>query len=279
VASGFDLRKIKVTIDLGTDILVFEEPLAITVAGTNYANSLQNEAEIIIENLSASVQNYILTGVTPFNKNYLPKSVRVEAGREKYGTSVVYEGNVVEGTCSDPPDIGVSLKCLTGNYALGNLVNRSMGGTVSLKVIAQQIANDNAVVLKFDAENRNLPGYSFSGPALDQVYAMNNFGGIDAFIDDGVLYVKDGLVQTRGQVITQINKDTGMIGIPQLTEEGVKIKFLFDPKVKLGAGIVLTTVQYPELNGEYVIYRLGFQLTTRENPFYYIADCKRASYK
>ena len=66
-----------------------------------------------------------------------------------------------------------------------------------------------------------------------------------------------------------------MIGIPEFTEQGVKVKFLVDNQTKLGGGIEIRSVQYPATNGQYSIYKLGFQIASREQPFYYIAEAAR----
>jgi len=74
--------------------------------------------------------------------------------------------------------------------------------------------------------------------------------------------------------ITIVNLETGMVGIPETTEQGIKIKFLMDGQTKLGGLLRVTSQIYPALNGEYVIYKLGFDVATRDVPFYWIAEAK-----
>ncbi len=66
-----------------------------------------------------------------------------------------------------------------------------------------------------------------------------------------------------------------MIGIPEFTEQGIKVKFLLDNRTTLGGGIQIESKIYPATNGNYVIYKLGFEITNRDKPFYWIAEATR----
>ena len=54
-----------------------------------------------------------------------------------------------------------------------------------------------------------------------------------------------------------------------------KVKMLLDNQTRLGGGLRITSNIYPAVNGEYVIYKLGFQISSRDTPFYYIAEAAR----
>ncbi len=272
-----DPRVVKLSIDVGDgQVKTYDTRFQITAFGTKYANQLQNEAQIVLENIDRDTQDYILTATSPYNLDYKPKYVRLEAGRESYGTSVIYEGNIMICALTQPPDIGIVLKCLTGNYAKGSIVNRIQGGRAQLETIAQQIAIDCGVMLDFQATAKTVPRYQYAGPALGQLDVINSYGGISAFIDNGILVIKDGFIPLRG-TLTEVSAETGMIGIPTFTEQGVRVKFLVDRQTKIGGGIRIKSLRYPAVNGDYVISKLGFEITSRDVPFYYVADCIRSS--
>lgn len=270
-----DLRIVKITIDVGNNTLkTYASPFQISAYGTKYANQLQNECFITIDNLDKDTQDYILTATSPFNDDYSPKYVKVEAGRESYGTQVIFEGNIITSALTQPPDISISLRCLTGNYSKGSLVTQIQGGRVPLSTIAKQIANDLGVALQFEATDKTIPNYQYAGGSLGQLSVVNSYGGINAFIDQGILVVKDGFVPIRG-TLTEVNEQTGMIGIPGFTEQGLRVRYLLDKDTKIGGRLRLKSEQYPAMDGDYVIFKLGFEITSREVPFYYIAECAR----
>lgn len=278
MTSAIDPRIIKVTIQVNGGTKVYSAPLMIKATGTKYANALQNEAEIILTNLDRETQDYILTETSPYNLNRTSKQVTIAAGRQSYGTSIIYIGNVVTSHLTQPPDIGVILKCLTGNFLKGNILARNQPGQVTLKQLSSQIAQDSNTLLNFQATDRNISNYNFSGAASQQVELLGSFGGINAFIDDNTLIVKNALVPLTGKNKI-VNASTGMIGIPEFTEWGIKVKFLLDNQTTIGGALTITSQLYPAINGVYVIYKLGFDIATRDTPFYYIAEAARISSK
>lgn len=271
--SALDPRIVRLSIEVNGRIKMYEG-LAITATGTKYGNSLQNEAQITIANLDRATQDYILTETSPYTKNRTPKTILLEAGRQSYGTAKIYRGNIVTASVSQPPDVTVTLKCLTGNFFKGNILSRSFPGQVSLKQVSQQLAQDLDVALNFQASNKNLANYAYSGAALKQIDYLSTAGGLNVFIDDSVLIVKDAFVPITGS-LRVLSADSGMIGIPEFTEQGIKVKFLVDNRTTLGGALQIISAVYPAANGIYVIYKLGFEISNRDKQFYYIAEAAR----
>ena len=273
---ALDPRIVQVTVEVNGVSKTYASPFSITANGMKYANALQNEAEIILENLDRETQDYLLTETTPYNLNTTPKIVTLSAGRVSTGTFVVFTGNIVSSVVSQPPDIGIVLKCLTGNFFKGNIITTSQPGQATLLQVATRLAQVLNATLNFQATDKNLGNYQFAGGALKQVELLNAAGGVNAYLDDNVLVVKNAGAFLTGSNTTQIiSAQTGMVGIPEFTEQGIKVKFLINNNTVLGGKITVNSVQYPAANGDYIIYKLGFQISTRDVPFYYIAEAAR----
>lgn len=272
--SQLDPRIIKVSFEVNGKLKTYSSPFFITVNGTKYANALQNEADIIIANLDKTTQDFLLTETTPYNINNTSKTITVEAGRESYGTSVVYTGNIVTSNVTQPPDVGITLKCLTGNFLKTNVIGVNQAGQATAFQVANAIAQQTNSILNFQATNKNIGNYSFGGSAPNQVQFLNNIGGVTAWIDNGVLVVKNAN-EPLGNTLKLVSASTGMIGIPQFTEQGLQVKFLYDNRTVLGGLMRVKSYEYPAADGDYIIYKLGFQLSTRDTPFYYIAEGQR----
>lgn len=272
--SRIDPRIVKITFQVNGKLKTYSSPFFITVSGTKYANALQNEADIIIANLDKPTQDFLLTETTPYNINNTSKLITIEAGRQSYGTSVVYIGNIVTSNVTQPPDIGIKLKCLTGNFLKTNVIGTNQSGQASLFQISQAIAQDNNSILNFQATNKSIGNYTFSGSSPNQIQLLNSFGGISAWLDNNTLVVKDSSkpLKIPPKIVSE---NTGMIGIPEFTEQGLKVKFLYDNSTTLGGLMRVISIQYPAANGDYIIYKLSFELSTREMPFYYIAEGQR----
>lgn len=270
---ALDLRRIRVTVDVDGGQKSYEN-IGITASGMKYTNSLQNECEVTLYNLDTDTQNYILTQTSPYTLNRTPKTVLIEAGRQSYGLSKIYLGNIITSLVSQPPDIGLTLRCLTGNYLKGNIIARTQPGLVTLSQVAAQIAQDTNTILSFQATDKNLANFSYAGAVTKQVNDLNTIGGVNAYIDDGVLVIKDAHV-ARNNSLKILSVETGMIGVPEFTEQGIRVKYLLDNKSILGGALQIISKINPATNGIYIIYQLGFQIANRETPFYYIAEAIR----
>jgi hypothetical protein len=269
----FDPRIVRVTLQIENTLKTYEDVL-INISGTKYANALQNDCQIQLFNLDTQTQNYILTQTSPFTMNQVPKSIIVEAGRQSYGTTKIYEGNIVSSLLSQPPDIGVTLRCLTGNFQKGNILSRGQPSQISLFQISKQLTQDLKTSLTFQASDKLLSNYIYSGPVLNQINTVATAGGVNVFIDDSVLVVKNNNAPINN-TLTIISQETGMIGIPEVTEIGVKVKFFINRDTVLGGGLRVISTKNPAATGNYVIYKLGFEISNRETPFYYIAEASR----
>lgn len=251
------------------------EGLAIVASGTKFANANQNECEIKILNLDGPTRAYILTETSPYNLNRTPKIFTLDAGRKSYGTTRIFSGNISSSTSAQPSDIPITLKCLAGNYLKGEVISRSQGPRATLSDISKQIASDLGVTLDFQATEKQIANYVFSGAALKQIEHLGSTGGVDVFLDDAVLVVKDLNVPLTNR-LKIVNMSSGMVGVPEITEQGVKVKFLLDNQTTLGGALRVESVINPAANGDYTIYKLGFEIASRDTPFYWTAEAKRA---
>lgn len=269
-----DPRLLRIGIEVNGQLKLYEG-LAMTASGTKYANANQNECEVKISNLDKATRDYLLTETSPFNKNKRRKLLTVEAGRKSTGYTLVFQGDITNATGGQPPDISLTLKAATGDYAKGNVIAQSMPGTAPLQNIASRVAQDLGLGLNFQAKAKQIANYTFTGAAIKQVEQLGAMGRVNAFVDDASLVVKEWNQPLQGRV-REVNLDTGMIGIPEFTDQGIKVKILFDNQVVLGGGINVTSKLNPAANGLYTIYKLGFELASRDNSFYYICECTRA---
>lgn len=270
----FDERIVKLTVEANGKLKTYEG-LAIKATGTKYTNALQNECTVTIYNLDKATQDYILTQTSPYARARTPKSITLEAGRVSYGTTKIYTGNIVSSTVSQPPDIGVTLKCLTGNFYKGNIISRSFPNGVTFSQIAKQIAQDTNTLLKYQASNDpKVNNYGYSGAAIKQIGNLAGMSGLNVFVNDNILVVKDAYVALTNTVRI-LDAQSGMVGIPEFTEQGVRVKFFIDNKTTLGGTLRIISKVYPAASGDYVIYKLNFDIANRDTPYYYIAEAAR----
>jgi len=268
-----DPRIVQIGIEVSGQIKYYEG-LNIQASGTKYANSTENECTVIISNLSKETRDYILTETSPFIQSPDPKRLIVKAGRESTGPALIFVGDVISATPTQPPDISLTIKAKTGNTQKGNVVSVQYPDTVNLSQIAKDVADTLGVTLSFEATDKKVANYSFTGGNLKNINQIGYIGGVDVFLDDDSLVVKDKNKPIR-EGVKLITLDSGMVGIPEITEHGVRVTFLLDPGVKIGSEIQCKSKINPAVDGNYEIFRLSFDIASRDRSFYYIAEAKR----
>lgn len=270
-----DLRRIRLGIEVSGRINWYEgEGWNIKASGTKYANPLQNECTVTIKGLSTSTRDFILTETSPFNSNKTPKRLLLEVGRVSTGLFRIFTGDITSADPGGPPDVDITLKAKTQSAQAGNILAVESGPTSRLSSVAQRVADELGVGLDFQAMEKLISNFSFSGAALRMVNLLQDAGGVSAFIDDEILIVKDYGKALAGR-IKILNMDSGMVGIPKGTEKGVDVTFLIDSESLLGGMLRLSSKFNKALNGDYTIAQLKFDVATHDDPFFYTATCTR----
>lgn len=276
MASLLDLRRIRIGIEVLGQINWYEDPrMRVKASGTKYANPQQNDCTVTISGLSRQTRDYILTETSPFNQNRTPKRLIVEAGRVLSGMFRLFVGDITSSEQGPPPDLDLTIKAMTQNAQSGSVVSTSAAPQTKLSAIARTVANDLGLSLDFQAADKSIANYLHTGSALGQVARLQEAGGVAAFVDDQALIVKDVDRALSGRVRV-LNKNSGMVGIPKLTERGIVVEFLIDPETALGGSLRVQSSINPALNGSYIINQLAFDITSHDTPFFYKATADRA---
>lgn len=271
-----DIRAIRVGIEVSNQMHYYHslDGMKIRASGTKYANANQNDCSITISNLNRQTRDFLLTETSPFNKNRTPKRLTLEVGRVSTGLFTVIIGDIVSADPSSPPDVEITLKAKTGNASNGKVISSSAQGMSKLSAIANTVASDLSLLLDFQATDKNIANYTYTGGALGQVNRLAEAGGVRAFIDDEKLIVQDYQNPAAGR-IKVLNMNSGMIGLPKATEKGVTVTYLVDGESVLGGLLRLESKFNQSLSGDYRIDQLGFEVASHDDPFFYKAQCSR----
>lgn len=277
MTDAFDPRIVQVGIDLGNGLKTYEG-LAIYASGVKYASAMFNECEARIYNLTRDERNNILTQASPLIRTQAkPVFLSLDVGRESYGTFRLFEGNVISCNVTQPPDIGISLRSLTSSFESGVILRDNQSSIALLSIISQNIAKTLGLTLQFQATDKQIDNYSFTGAAVKQVDKLNQVGGVVAFIDNRTLVVLDSNKPKAG-TRRLISAQTGMVGIPQVTEQGVLVKVMMDNSLQLGGPVQIQSLMNPAANGDYRIVKMSYEVANRDQPFWYSLECQLENY-
>lgn len=227
-----------------------------------------SEANISIANLSRSDVEYLTTYMSPYINPGIRKKINVYAGYDTTGYGRIFTGDIYKALPSDMPDTWLNIEAKSLYYQ--NRVPISYSAqNVTMQEAGQSVANQLGLDFEWQADTqKTIDVFNFRGSKAQLIDKYNSFGDVVAFEDNGVLKVQNKDAKRGKGQIKLISKDTGMIGIPEPDQFGVKVKCLLDPSFACGDWIRVQSDRLKSVNGEYQIYTLDFDITSREQAFY-----------
>lgn len=280
-------RIIRVTIEIFdstngelTDRRVYQSE-NIRARGVLVGTPLVNQAQIIISNVDKEIREAISSKGTPWfiraseverQTGKLARSrITLEVGSTTITPQIIFTGEIVRTDLTDPPDINLIMTANTEYSGKMTPISRSFGANSTLREIAQFVANQLNLRLEFMATDRSVRNFHLSSDAASFVNILNDQIGVRAYSNGIELFVlNEG--QAASDTITDINIDNPegrMIGIPHLIEQGVGVKVLANPNIRIGERIRIDSIVYPAVNGVYLPTIISFDLANRDTPFYY----------
>jgi len=265
----------------GADIVEYKEDFAISFSAGKNVFSIQNNSRLEIKNVRREVRADMMTRFNQFalrtqETPFLP--VNISAGRESYGPSLVYTGNVIKCSMGNPPDISVIMDLATNQIDKTKWVQYWPKLPTTFSGLCQWAAGVLGLTpeIHLPASLANAPVTNFLGGNMITLEAIPIYiqryypDQIVAFIDDSALVVMTigAVVASRGTVQIGYGSENPFIGIPEWTEFGIAGKVLFTPELKLGCAVNAVSVMNPSINGSYVVGKIDYELTCRDTPFY-----------
>ncbi len=276
MTQAFDQRLVTVTVNINGDQQIFESTatpgLDMRIHGRMFAGATMSQAEIKISNLTRQQRNFLLTSATPIipaTGNRQPTFVTVDVGRVSWGKPFrLFEGSCWANSVTPAPDMALCLSSLTNSYQSSTVQVSTEGILTPLSVIAGKIAAVYGWTLRYQVKNdRQIANFLYTGSGQTAIRKLEEIGGLNVFLINNVLTVID-----KGSFIgpiAPINMQNGMVGIPQANEWGVQVKTLIRPDIQLGGAFQLTSQTNPGVNGTWNIKQLNFEVTNRDDPFWY----------
>lgn len=232
-------------------------------------------AKIAIANLSREDVEYLTTYTSPYIDQSKKKRINVFAGYESTGVGMIFSGDIYSALPEGLPDTWLNIEAKTEYFNQQNIITMSQS-KMNTKSIATIVANQLNLALVWRSKSQKfIDAFNFTGAKAKLLNRLNELDSFTAFIDNDSLIVIDNNEQPPETSTTKkegyvkvINGDSGLIGLPQPDEHGVKIKVLLDPTVNLGDWFKLESERLPIINGFYQVYEMTYDFATREPQYY-----------
>lgn len=263
---ALDPRIVRVGITIN-NITTWYSDLWIEAKGVKVSNTINAACDITIIGLSTETRNFILRETRPTTPNRKRVLVELLVGRDSYGTTSYYKGDVFRSTATPQPNLGVFLRCVTGFFNKNKIVQQPSLELTNLSQIALIVANDNGYGLSFEIQDVKIKSYSFTGSAMQSLINFQSLSQSDVYVDNDTMFVKESGKAAKSRILYEANSKNGNLLESTGTESGAKIKILFNPSVNIGSRIRLTSTLNPQLDGDYLLFKVSFHITSRANPF------------
>lgn len=194
-------------------------------------------------------------------------SVAVFAGDEVDGLSLAFSGSITQASAdfNAAPDVSFKIEAMTGYF--GAITPQSptavKGAQPAADFIAMQ-AKQAGFTFQNDGVSAQLNNAIFNGSPVAQARAAARQIGAELIIDDDVMILSPagGAGKNagggRGNAVL-LTRDTGLLGYPVLSNEGVQLKALYNPAFRLG-GLVEVESIVPKASGTWRIIKLTHDL-------------------
>lgn len=182
--------------------------------------------------------------------------VVVTAGDDETGMGVVFSGTIKEAWAdgSNAPDIMFLVSAFSGGLdAVKPVAPVSYKGAVAVDVVLGSIAAQMTPprTLENNGVQTILNDPYLPGTLRDQTLAVQRAARCNMLIDEQVLAIWP-MGQTREGLTLDISAETGLIGYPQFTQNGIALSVLFTPGLAFGQTIKVTSA-LAAANGQWVV--------------------------
>lgn len=256
---------------------------------TTYTNNgMASDAKIEIYNLNRKDMGYLSTiARTYLQKNYLFRLYAGYEGEEK----LLFSGRALQAIPTSYPDVILEINGMSGIEWWGKNIETSKEKVKVMDLIdyaAQQMGYqvniDDKLRKNNELLNKTMDSYSFSGSPMDLLQeCQNKMGGVSSDPQTVFLSVENDQINiwspsvSTGNKKLLISKDTGMIGLPQPTETGCKVKILMNTGLSTGDVVEVKSERIDVLNGDYYIIGITHEGETRGNSWYSTLTCALVS--
>jgi hypothetical protein len=276
-------RQLEVTITLGTGTFGADVGDTVTLSGFRMfadmsapCGETMGTLQMRIYGLSESLMNQ-LTDIGPIVQVKEKNKIQLAAGDKTNGLAVIFTGTIFSAWAdyNSAPEVPFNIIANIGlDIALTPVTPTSYVMAADVVQIMSKMASEAG--LQFN--NSGINGLTLRNPYFDkdlytQIKNCAIAANINYKIESGTLTIwpKNGYVAGLKPLISA---DTGMVGYPSLSSQGMSVKTLFNRDIAIG-GLVEVQSSLKPATGDFVVYMYTHNLSciVPGGPWYTNFDC------
>lgn len=186
--------------------------------------------------------------------------VSIFAGDEKEGMSLAFMGDIVTSVpnYNAAPDVVLEIEAMAGYYAgLLAVPPYTFKGSIPAASVLEQVCNEAGFVFVNEGETKSILNPYLKGSPVQKIISLANSYDLNIVLNGETLTLKTAEGNT--QVVAVLSSSSGMIGYPDFTSNGIKVKSEFLPQVQVGNQIEVKSI-VPKASGRWNITSLSHSL-------------------
>ncbi len=187
--------------------------------------------------------------------------VTVMAGDEEAGMAVVFVGTISEAWIDtrNVPEVSFIVTAFTGIIdALTPIPATSFTGSVDVALVVSGLAQQGGYAFENSGVTAQIANPYLAGTMLDQLQQVARAGNFNCIIDDETIAIWPA-GGARDALVPLLSPETGLIGYPMRTENGISLATLFNPSITFGAQVQVESALTPA-NGGWTVFSVTHDL-------------------
>ncbi len=239
-----------------------------------------NLSHVTIYNLSAETENSIIVS---------GNDIVIEAGYEGEQYGMIFRGNVVQPIRSKEEGVTYALQLISQDgdkFLNGGVISTSFRKGQTQRSIANELTSKASNPTQTGAISSSLDNVKLArgkvvfGLSRDYLRQISRSQDATFYVNDGVVNIVKATDLPAGQILS-LGPDSGLIGTPEQTENGIKGKCLLNPRINLNTFIHIDnsiirmqkaqageTAKQLDSDGIYRVIKLIHSGDTRGNDWY-----------
>lgn len=264
---SFKLKTIRTTITLGKGTFggggnsKIIEGLATDVDITKPGLPEKNSASVSIANISlADMEQMTFLAFQPLQS--LKNLITIEAGEQGKTLATVFKGEITSAYADygSVPDVEFKIEALSGGYAAQiGAKPISVKGNAKAADLIKQFAKEIGYTFKNEGVAASVRNAVFNGSPIEKARSVADEVGAELLIDDdSMILMPYDKPRSGGAVL--LTPETGLIGYPSFTSDGISFSCFFNPNLKQGGQVKIESI-VPRASGYWKITKLSHKLT------------------
>lgn len=190
-----------------------------------------------------------------YNRN----EIEVYAGDDE-GMSLVFQGDIINSKpdYNGAPDVPLVIDAISGYYqGLSAVPPYTFKGSIPTSTIIEQLCAEMDYAFVNEGETKQAVNPYLKGSPIQKIRQLAKSYNLDVNITGKTVTLRksDG----SRKIIAAINKDSGLIGYPEFTNMGIKLRCEFMPELKIGDEIEVKSI-VPKASGRWQIFSLNHSI-------------------